>query len=494
MIEKIFNGIEHEVIQERYDGSYNKIEYDSRRIQEGDIFVALVGEMNDGHDYIDYAIRNGAKLIVISKEAAVRNEEINIFRVENTRKVLGRIASNFYDGPEKKLKILGVTGTNGKTTTAYILHTLLEDSAFIGSIGIETGGGIYPPVNTTPESLDIIRYAKEALGNGKKYLVLEVSSQGIDNFRVEGLEFAGGIFTNLTREHLDYHRDMEEYYSVKEGMFRQLRDDGIIVTSIEDEYGRWIKERYKDALTYGYNSGDYRGKVLKLDLNLMKVRVDGPKGSFTLETSLIGEYNLLNIMAAIAMVEGLCEGDEALPERLKRISFVEGRMHIVEEEGIRVIVDYAHTEDALEKVLKTLVKCRGRKLYTLISGTGERYAEKRPGLAEIAERYSDHVMVSSNSPRHEDPMKIALEVAKGFKGLMSCSYEIEIERASAVKKLIHRAQEGDIILLTGKGHESYQEIRGVKNKYKEIEVVKEALMELKIVRGIDFSGKLFNKK
>lgn len=475
MIKKIFAGIEIEVVQNKYGGDYNKVEYDSRKIGSGDIFIALEGENNDGHKYIDFAIQNGAKLIVVSKKIELKNEKVSIIKVENTRKILGRLASNFYDSPEKKLKILGVTGTNGKTTTAYLLHTFLEDSAFIGSVGIEIGKNSYLPVNTTPESLDIIKYAKEALENGIKYLVLEVSSQGIDNFRVECLEFTGAIFTNLTKEHLDYHKNMEEYFSVKDRMFKQLKENGIMVTSIEDDYGKKLKEKYKNAVTYGYNKGDYRGEIVDLKLDLMKVRIERLKGTLVLETSLIGDYNLLNILAAIAMVEELKEETEILPEKLKNLNFVEGRMQIVENNGIKVIVDYAHTEDALEKVLKTLVKCNYKKLHTLISGTGERYAEKRSRLAEIAEKYSDYIMISSNSPRYEDPLEIALEVAKGFKNIKPSSYEIEIDRAKAIKKMVHSAESGDIILLTGKGHENYQEIKGIKVEYKEIEVVKNTL-------------------
>lgn len=405
----------------------------------------------------------------------MKDTGINIVRVKNTRKILGRLASNFYGNPEKKLKILGVTGTNGKTTTAYLLHTFLENSTFIGSIGIKIGKKSYPPVNTTPESLDIIKYAKETLESGGKYLILEVYSQGIDNFRIEDLRFTGAIFTNLSKEHLEYHKNMEEYYLVKERLFKQVKENGVIVTSIEDSYGRRLKERYKNAVTYGFDKVDYRGEITDLKLDWMKVKVDGLEGVSTFETSLIGDYNLLNILAAIAIVKELGEGSKKLFEKLKKLNFVEGRMQRIEVRGIKAIVDYAHTEDALESVLKTLTKCNYKKLYTLISGTGERYAEKRPRLAEISEKYSDCTMVSSNSPRNEDPMEIALEVAAGFKGAKYSTYDIEIDRNKAIGKLVAQAQSGDIILLTGKGHENSQEIKGVKKEYKEIEVVEKAL-------------------
>ena len=475
IINKIFAGIEIEINQNNYTGEYVKMEYDSRKVENGDIFVALEGENNDGHKYINSAIQRGAKLIVVSQKIEMKGTGISIVRVKNTRKILGRLASNFYGNPEKKLKILGITGTNGKTTTAYLLHTFLKNSAFIGSIGIKIGNKSYPPVNTTPESLDIIKYAKETLESGGKYLILEVSSQGIDNFRIEGLRFAGAIFTNLSKEHLEYHKDMEEYYLVKERLFKQVKENGIIVTSIEDSYGRRLKEKYKNAVTYGYGRADYRGEIIDLKLDWMKARVEGIDGLSTLETSLIGDYNLLNILAAIAMVEELCEDSRELPEKLKTLNFIEGRMQRIEDRGIKAIVDYAHTEDALESVLKTLTKCNYQKLYTLISGTGERYAEKRPRLAEISEKYSDYTMVSSNSPRNEDPMEIALEVAAGFKNARYSTYDIEVDRTKAIRKLVAQAQSGDIILLTGKGHETYQEIKGVKKEYKEIEVVEKAL-------------------
>lgn len=475
LINKIFVGIKIAIIQNNYTGKYVKMEYDSRKIQNGDVFVALEGENNDGHKYIDTAIQRGAKLIVVSQKTDVKDLGINVVRVKNTRKILGRLASNFYGNPEKKLKLLGVTGTNGKTTTAYILHTFLEKSAFIGSIGIKIGKKNYPPVNTTPESLDIIKYAKETLENGGKYLILEVSSQGIDNFRIEGLRFAGAIFTNLSKEHLEYHKNMEEYYLVKKRLFNQVKEGGVFVTSIEDSYGRRLKKIYKNAVTYGYDNADYRGEIIDLKLDWMKAKVEGLVKTSIFETSLIGDYNLLNILAAIAMVNELGEDTKEIFEKLKKLNFVEGRMQIIKERGIKAIVDYAHTEDALESVLKTLTKCNYKKLYTLISGTGERYAEKRPRLAEISEKYSDYTMVSSNSPRNEDPMEIALEVASGFKNARYSTYDIEVDRTKAIRKLVAQAQSGDIILLTGKGHENYQEIKGVKKEYKEIKVVEKAL-------------------
>lgn len=474
MLKNFFNGIKIEVIQHKYPGNYKKIEYDSRKIESGDIFVALEGEADDGHKYIDSAIQNGAKLIVVSKKINLRSEVINIIEVKNTRKILGRLASNFYGSPEKNLKIIGVTGTNGKTTTAYLLHTFLKNSAFIGSIGIEIGDKKYLPVNTTPESLDIIRYSKEAVEAGSEYLILEVSSQGIDNFRVEGLEFDGVIFTNLSREHLDYHKDMEEYFSVKERLFSQLKEDGTAVIFLEDEYGKRLEKKYKDALTYGLNSGDYRGEVLSIELDKMTGRIEREKGSIVIETSLVGGYNLLNILAATAMAEQMGEDFNDLPEKLKKLNYVKGRMQVIEAEGVKVIVDYAHTEDALENVLSTLKKCKHKKLYTLISGTGERYSEKRSALGRIAEKFSDYIMISSNSPRNEDPLKIAQEVASGIRR-KRCGYDIEVDRNKAVEKIVKKAGRGDIVILTGKGHERYQEVQGKREYYNEEELVRKIL-------------------
>lgn len=475
MLKELFQDIEYQLIQKEYNGAYNKIEYNSLSIEVGDIFVALVGNKVDGHKYIKNAVENGAKLIVVSKDIEEIYENINIIKVENTRKMLGKLASNFYEQPEKKLKFIGVTGTNGKTTTAYLIHKFIKNSAFIGSIGVEISDERFLPTNTTPESLDIIKYAKLAVEKGLEYMVLEVSSQGIDNWRIENLEFIGGIFTNLTKEHLDYHKTMEEYFVVKERLFKQVIPTGFIITNTEDEYGKRIKEKYPKAITYAFTNADYNGKILDMGIEKMNVLINVKNVVYNLETSLIGEYNLLNIMAGMAMVEALGLRDIPYNELLKDLSFVEGRMQIVEKNGIKIVIDYAHTEDALEKVLKTLSLCKKRKLYTLVSGTGERYKEKRTVLGEIAGKYSDYVIISSNSPRYEDPMEIAQEVAKGLENKCYKHYEIYVDRVEAVKKIISLAKEGDIIILTGKGHERYQEIKGDKTPYYELEVVKNSL-------------------
>lgn len=479
MIAKLFEGIDHEMLSSDYKGEYKGIEYNSSKVAEGYIFVALVGNREDGHNYVDYAVKNGAKLIVVSKKIRMDYKGINVVRVDDTRKSLGKLASNFYGAPEKKLEIIGVTGTNGKTTTSYLVHRFLDKSAFIGSVGIEIGDAKYPAVNTTPESADIIKFAKEAVDKGMKYLVLEVSSQGIDNWRIENLAFRGAIFTNLTKEHLDYHKNMEEYFEVKRRLFdKLLNKNSVGVVNIEDEYGRRIAEKYENIISYGTKESMYKARIEKMEIDKMNIEIEGPKKNYSLETSFIGNYNMNNIVAAIAMVEALGEDTDSICSRLKELKCVEGRMEIVEKNGIKVIIDYAHTEDALEKVMKTLDICKCGRLLTLISGTGERYREKRPVLGKIAGLYSDFVMISSNSPRNEEPMDIALEVASGMEQINYKSYDIEVDRKKAVKKLIEMGKDGDIILLTGKGHEKYQEIKGKKEKYNELETVKE-IFEIK---------------
>ncbi len=474
MINQIFKGIEIEIIQQEYFGEYTEIEYNSLNIINNGIFVALEGTNTDGHIYIKSAIKKGAKLIVVNKKNNELYKGINIIKVNDTRKILGQLASNFYGHPENHLKLIGVTGTNGKTTTSYLIHNFLDSSAFIGSIGVKIGDKNYPPVNTTPESLDIIKYALEAKKANLKYLILEVSSQGIDNWRVEGLEFDGAIFTNLTKEHLDYHKDMEEYFSVKERLFKQLKKDGIGLVCIDDEYGKRLKNSYNNIYTYGNSTGDYHGKIKSISFEKMDIEVKGPKRSYSLETSLIGQYNFLNILAAIGLVEKLEENTLNLNEKLKTLSFVEGRMQIIEKNGIKVIVDYAHTEDALEKVLISLRSCKPKRIFTMISGTGERYREKRPVLGRIAALYSDYIMISSNSPRGEDPYNIANEVARGVEEAGFKNYKIEIDRNKAIEKMINDAESGDVLILTGKGHERYQEIKGIKYKHSEVEAVKKA--------------------
>ena len=472
LIEKIFKHIKYKVIQNSYKGDYSNIHYDSRKVEVNDIFIALEGSKLDGNHYIESAIKNGAKMIVTSKDINFPNSNINIIKIENPRKSLGTIASNFYDHPEKQLKVIGVTGTNGKTTTSYLLHTLLPNSAFIGSTGIIIGEKFYSPTNTTPESLDIIKYAKQAVENKIKYLILEVSSEGIDHFRIEGLKFDGAVFTNLSKEHLDHHKTMEQYFNVKERLFSQLKENGIAIISKEDKYGNKLIEKYPQSITYGFESGDYRGEIKNLSLNKMLARIKSLSIDIDIETTLIGEYNLLNILAATAIVDRFEKVDNNFLQKIKDLKYVKGRMQIFESKGVNIVIDYAHTEDALDNLLRTLKKCSHKKLLTLISGTGERYKEKRRGLGFISDKFSDYTMISSNSPRDEDPMSIAMEVASGFSNKISRNYDIEVIREAAVEKIISKATVGDIVVLTGKGHEEYQEIKGEKFYYSEETLVR----------------------
>lgn len=472
LIEKIFKGIKYKLKQHLYSGMYSGIEYDSRKVKEGDIFVALKGSHSDGHRYIDSAIENGAKMVVVSEDTESIDSKVNIVRVDNTRQYLGRIASNFYDYPQGRLKVVGITGTNGKTTTAYLIHKLLPDSAFVGSTGIIIGDTFYPPVNTTPESLDIIKYAREAASAGCRYFILEVSSEGIDNHRIEGLEFDGAVFTNLSREHLDHHKTMDNYFDSKTRIFSQVKQEGIAVISEEDSYGRELIKRYPEAVTFGFKSGYYQGKAADISLDMMSAEISTPHTKLNIETSLIGEYNLLNILAAAAIVDRFEGIDETFAEKLKKLRYVQGRMQSFCFNGATIIVDYAHTEDALENLLKTLSSCPHKRLLTLISGTGERDPGKRKGLGLIASKYSGYIMISSNSPRWEEPMKIAREVAGGIPENSRYHYEIEVIREKAVERIISLAGAGDIVVLTGKGHESYQEIEGRKIPYSEIQLVK----------------------
>lgn len=481
-IKRILNGIEYEIIQETVsDIAAEGMEYDSRKIKEGDIFIALEGHVVDGHDFIEKSVANGAKTILVSKKDITVIEGINYYYVENLPENMGKIASNFYGYPQNNLHIIGVTGTNGKTTTTYILEALLgEDKmARFGTVEYKIGDEIIPAPNTTPMSIDIVKMCKKAVDKGLKYLVMEISSHGLELGRVNMLKLDVGIFTNLTEDHLDFHKTMENYFSAKKKMFDLLKDMRNSVVNIDDKYGEKYMS-YTNGLSYGMEKGDITGKIEKISRHGQKIELKIFNSRYETELKLLGKFNLYNLLGAIGAVKCLGMKDEEILEKIKNIHGAPGRFEPVKiDADFTVIVDYAHTGDALENILKSVNEIKTKRIITVFGCGGDRDREKRPVMGRIAEKFSDLAVVTSDNPRTEKPEEIIREIVAG---LQQDNHIIEIDRAKAIEIAVQNAQKDDIIVIAGKGHENYQIIGREKIHFDDREAVQNAMAKL-ISRG-----------
>lgn len=477
VINELFKDVEYKILQKISDEIKGEdLEFDSRKIKQGDVFIALEGSIVDGHTFISKAIENGAKTILVEKDVD-KVEGINYFLVDGLREKMGIIASNFYGYPQNQLKIVGVTGTNGKTTTTYILESILGEKnvARIGTVEYKIGDEIIPAPNTTPSSLEIIKICKKALEKNIKYLIMEVSSHGLDIGRVNMLRFEAGIFTNLTLDHLDYHKTMENYYLAKRKLFDLVKDKKNSIINIDDEYGKRYLE-YTNGISYGIGQGDIQGEIKQITREGQEVTIKIFEKEYKINLRLLGRYNLSNLLGAIGAVKTLGLSDEEIISKIPLIHGAPGRFEPVKiDRDFTVIVDYAHTGDALENILKSINEFKTNRVITVFGCGGDRDKTKRPIMGGIAEKYSDIVIVTSDNPRTEDPEEIIKDIVVG---LTKENHIIEIHREKAIEKAISLAEKNDIILIAGKGHENYQVIGREKIHFDDKEEVIKAIKKL----------------
>ena len=478
VINELFKDVEYKILQKVSDEINGEdLEFDSRKIKQGDVFIALEGSIVDGHTFISKAIENGAKTILVEKDVD-KVEGINYFLVDGLREKMGIIASNFYGYPQNQLKIVGVTGTNGKTTTTYILESILGEKnvARIGTVEYKIGDEIIPAPNTTPSSLEIIKICKKALEKNIKYLIMEVSSHGLDIGRVNMLRFEAGIFTNLTLDHLDYHKTMENYYLAKRKLFDLVKDKKNSIINIDDEYGKKYLE-YTNGISYGIGQGDIQGEIKQITREGQEVTIKIFEKEYKINLRLLGRYNLSNLLGAIGAVKTLGLSDEEIISKIPLIHGAPGRFEPVKiDRDFTVIVDYAHTGDALENILKSINEFKTNRVITVFGCGGDRDKTKRPIMGGIAEKYSDIVIVTSDNPRTEDPEEIIKDIVVG---LTKENHIIEIHREKAIEKAISLAEKNDIILIAGKGHENYQVIGREKIHFDDKEEVIKAIKKIK---------------
>lgn len=472
-----------EAVKGPTDITINKIEFDSRKIELNDVFVAIKGSLSDGHTFIDKALELGATAVICETFPERIVNGVTYIQVNSSNEALAFLSANFYENPSQKLRLVGVTGTNGKTTIASLLYQLFKKAGYkvglLSTVKILVGETEYKATHTTPDSLTINHFLKEMVETGCEFCFMEVSSHGVHQKRTEGLHFEGGIFTNLSHDHLDYHNTFAEYRDVKKSFFDHLPKSAFAIVNVDDKNGAVMVQNTKaKKVTYALKSyADYRAQILENQFTGLLLKVNNHE----LWTKLIGSFNAYNLLAIFATaIELGLEEQEAL-RLVSALESVSGRFqYIVSESKITAIVDYAHTPDALENVLKTIenIRTRNEQLITVVGCGGDRDKTKRPIMANIASELSDKAIFTSDNPRTENPETILEEMEKGvepknFKKTLSI-----IDRKQAIKTACQLANSGDIILIAGKGHETYQEINGVRHDFDDMKIVKELLQQL----------------
>jgi UDP-N-acetylmuramoyl-L-alanyl-D-glutamate--2,6-diaminopimelate ligase len=472
-----------EAVKGPTDININKIEFDSRLVGAGDAFVAIKGTQSDGHAFIDKAIALGAIAVVCEVLPDTIAESVTYIEVKSASAALAYMAANFYGNPSRNLKLVGVTGTNGKTTIATLLFQLFQNAGYktglLSTVKIMVDKTEYKATHTTPDSLTINKYLKMMEEEGAEYCFMEVSSHGIHQNRTEGLEFAGGIFTNLSHDHLDYHSSFAEYRDVKKRFFDQLPKNAFALTNIDDKNGLvMLQNTIAKKLTYALKTyADYRAQILENQLSGLLLKINEQE----VWVRLIGTFNAYNLLAIYATAVNLgLENGEVL-RLMSQLESVSGRFQfIVSETNVTAIVDYAHTPDALENVLKTIesIRTRNEQLITVVGCGGDRDKTKRPVMAHIATSMSDKAIFTSDNPRSEAPEDIIEDMEKGVEPQNYRKTVAVVDRKQAIKIACQLARPNDIILIAGKGHETYQEIKGVRYDFDDMKVVKEILEQL----------------
>jgi UDP-N-acetylmuramoyl-L-alanyl-D-glutamate--2,6-diaminopimelate ligase len=465
------------------DKEISTIAFDSRKVSENGLFVAIVGTITDGHQYIDAVIEKGVTVIICQEVPEEKNANVTYVAVSDTNKALAIVASNFYDNPSGKLKLVGITGTNGKTTIATLLYSLFKKAGFItgllSTVKIIVGEEEFTATHTTPDSITINNYLQKMVNAGVAYCFMEVSSHGIDQKRSEGLHFDGGIFTNLSHDHLDYHSSFAEYRDVKKSFFDALPKTAFALVNIDDKNGQIMVQNTKaKKVSYALKTvADYKAKILENQLNGLLLNIQGNE----VWTRLIGNFNAYNLVAIYATADLL--GIERL-ENLRLLSELEsvsGRFeYVVSDKGITAIVDYAHTPDALKNVLETIntIRTFNEKVITVVGCGGDRDRTKRSKMAHIASELSDQAIFTSDNPRTEDPQKIIEDMEAGVEPQNYKKTLSIVDRKQAIKTASQLADKGDILLIAGKGHETYQEVNGVKTDFDDYKIVTTILKEL----------------
>lgn len=479
---KLLSDILYKTRLEEIIGSTNvaisSVTFDSRKVKKDSLFIATRGTASDGHHYIELAIESGAVAIVCEDLPETLKENVTYVKVLDSSASLGYIACNFYDNPSEKLKLVGITGTNGKTTTVTLLFNLFRGLGYnvglLSTVENKINTTVIPSTHTTPDALALNELLSKMVEAGCQYAFMEVSSHAIVQHRITGLKFTGAAFSNITHDHLDYHKTFEEYIRAKKLFFDNLQDDAFALTNKDDRNGMVMLQNTKaKKYSYGLKSiADYKCRVVENHLNGLLLSIDNQE----VWVKLIGSFNAYNVLVVYAISQLLKQDRVQVLTTLSNLNSVEGRFQYIKSKtGIVAIVDYAHTPDALKNVLETIkdIRTGNEQVITLAGCGGDRDAAKRPIMAQIACEYSNKVILTSDNPRSENPEDILNQMQAGINPVDAKKTLRISDRKEAIRTAVAFAKEGDIILIAGKGHEKYQEIQGVKHPFDDFEIVKE---------------------
>ncbi|EOU2125922.1 UDP-N-acetylmuramoyl-L-alanyl-D-glutamate--2,6-diaminopimelate ligase [Clostridium perfringens] len=480
ILKSLLKGLDYEVIKGNEESKVQNIRYDNRKIEQGDSFVCVKGFKVDGHSFIGDAIKKGAKTLIVQEDVSVQ-EDITIIKVRDTRKALAIMSSNYFGNPKDKLKIIGITGTNGKTTSAFIIKSILEKAGFmtglIGTIANYIGNRKVDAVRTTPESYELHELFKNMVDAGVEYCVMEVSSHSLELDRVYGVQFEEGIFTNLTRDHLDFHKTFENYYNAKFKLFERSNHS---IINLDDPYGanivKDIEERGLKTKVSTFSiekESDFKAFEIKSHSNGSEFKVN-LESIEEFSINIPGEYNIYNSLGCIICAYNLNIPMDKIKEGLSDV-VIPGRCELVAKEKnlpYSIIIDYAHTPDGLENILSTVKAFTKNRMISVFGCGGDRDKVKRPQMGKIGCELSDIAIITSDNPRSEEPMDIINDIVKP---LNYDNFVIEVNRKEAIRKAMNMALEGDVIVIAGKGHETYQILKDETIHFDEREVVYDIL-------------------
>ncbi len=484
ILSDILNGVDVLDILGNKEIEISEIVFDSRKVIENSLYIAIKGTLADGHQYISSAIEKGAKGIVCEVLPEQKEEGIIYIKVENSSKVLGLLASNFYGNPSEKLTLVGITGTNGKTSVSTLLFDIFKkmgySSVLISTVEYRIGDEVFPSTHTTPDIITLNKILSKAVEQGCQYAFMEVSSHGIHQGRIDGLNFRIAGFTNITHDHLDYHKTFLEYLNTKKRFFDELPQTAVAITNIDDKNGLVMLQNTKaKKKTYAVKTlADYHGKLLELDFNGMLLDFNGKE----FWTTLTGKFNVYNLLLVFAIARELGFEENEILTTISQLKRVNGRFEVLKSQGgIIFVVDYAHTPDALENILDSIneIRTKNERLITVFGCGGDRDREKRPEMGKVATRKSTLAIITSDNPRTEDPAQIIKEIEAGVESQNFSKYITIPDRKEAIKMAIKFAEPKDIVLVAGKGHETYQEINGVRHHFDD----KETILELVNIMG-----------
>lgn len=480
ILKSLLKGLDYEVIKGNEESKVQNIRYDNRKIEQGDAFVCIKGFKVDGHSFVIDAVKKGAKVLIVQDDVSVQ-EDITIIKVRDTRKALAIMSSNYFGNPKDKLKIIGITGTNGKTTSAFIIKSILEKAGLmtglIGTIANYIGNKKVDAVRTTPESYELHELFKNMVDAGVEYCVMEVSSHSLELDRVYGIQFEEGIFTNLTRDHLDFHKTFENYYNAKFKLFERSNHS---IINLDDPYGanivKDIEERGVKTKVSTFSiekESDFKAFEIKSHSNGSEFKVN-LESIEEFSINIPGEYNIYNSLGCIICAYNLNIPMDKIKEGLSDV-VIPGRCELVAKEKnlpYSIIIDYAHTPDGLENILSTVKAFTKNRMISVFGCGGDRDKVKRPQMGKIGCELSDIAIITSDNPRSEEPMDIINDIVKP---LNYDNFVIEVNRKEAIRKAMNMALEGDVIVIAGKGHETYQILKDETIHFDEREVVYDIL-------------------